>query len=361
MPAPFVFDSHVDTLQLALDMGIDLTEGSPGHLDLGRAKEGGLGAVVMTAWVHPKYCQAGQGGARARADLLFDELDRFAMSAAREARIVRTQQDWLNARESGQLALLAGMEGGHPLEEREDLLEHFFDRGLRVLTLVWNNHLPWVRSCEPNAPDGIPDGLSPFGCELVERMNELGIVVDLSHSGKRSFYDALEATGKPVIASHSACSALHDHQRNLDDDQLRALALNGGVVGVPFLPSFLDGEAQAEAARLRSEAGYRDLRAASAAELEVLRTAHMREVMAPLKIERLVDHIEHIARVAGVEHVGLGSDFDGITTTVAGLEDAAGYPNLIEPLRVRGFSGDEIEAICGLNMERVLLASLPQA
>jgi len=331
---------------------------SPGQLDLPRARAGGLGAVVMTAWVHPRYCKK-IGGARGRAESLLDELGKFALSAPDEVGLVRTASDWSAARANGQLALVAGMEGGHPLEEDGRLLDIFFERGLRVLTLVWNNHLPWVRSCDPQVPAGVPKGLSAVGRGLVMRMNELGILVDVSHCGPRSFYDALDASSKPVIASHSACRALHGHQRNLDDDQLRALGANGGVVGVPFLPSFLDREAEQEAARWRDTDDYRALRGSSDAGLEVARTRHMKKVLPPLAIERLVDHIEHVASLLGIEHVGLGSDFDGITATVAGLNDASCYGNLVMPLRARGFSEGDIAAVCGLNMERVLLASLP--
>ncbi len=358
METPFLFDAHVDTLQLSLDMGVNLAQTSPGQLDLPRARAGGLGAVVMTAWVHPRYCKPENGGAFQRAELLLDELDGLAQRAPEQTKLIRTQADWNEARAQGKLALLAGMEGGHPLEASEAKLEHFAERGLRVLTLVWNNHLPWIRSCEPDAGPDVPAGLSAFGRHLVRRMNELGVLVDVSHSGTRSFYDALEASTKPVIASHSACFALNPHRRNLDDDQLRAIAGNGGVVGVPFLPSFLDSDAQATSARLRDTDDYRGLAASNGTELEVVRTAHMQAVMPPLSIQRLIDHIQHIAEVAGVEHVGLGSDYDGITTTVEGLPDASSYPALIGPMGERGFSREDIAAICGGNMERALLASL---
>lgn len=359
MGSPFVFDSHVDTLQLALDMGVDLVEGSPGQLDLPRARDGGLGAVVMTAWVHPRYDKPENGGSFARAEKLVDELDGLANRASDQVLFIRNRGDWQTARAEQKLALLAGMEGGHPIECSLEKLDHFFERGLRVLTLVWNNHLPWVRSCEPDAGSDIPEGLSVFGRAVVVRLNELGIVVDVSHCGERSFYDALETTNKPVIASHSACSALNPHQRNLDDEQLRTIRDNGGVVGVPFLPSFLDRDAQEASARLRAGEGYRSLVASNGTELEVRRTEYMSTVMPPLSVERFIDHIEHIAEVAGIEHVGLGSDFDGITTTVEGLSDASGYQSLVQPLRARGFSEADITAVCGGNMERVLLCSLP--
>jgi membrane dipeptidase len=357
--SPFTFDAHVDTLQLALDLGADLGVASPGQLDLPRARIGGLGGAVFTAWVDPRSMAPGRGGARARAEALFDRLDDLLAAHPEAVQLVRSAADWRAARESGRFALVAGMEGGHPLDGSLQTLEHFAGRGLRVLTLVWNNHLDWVRSCQPGGTEGVPEGLSGFGEHVVRRCNELGIVVDLSHAGERSFFDAIEAGERPVIASHSGCRALHDHPRNLTDDQLRALAANGGVVGVPFLPSFLDAGAQRRAAEARDTDGYRALRAETDAGLEVERTRYLAGVLEPLPIERLVDHVAHAARVAGVEHVGLGSDFDGIVSTVAGLEDASGYGALAEALRARGFDADEVAAVMGGNLERVLLACLP--
>ena len=356
---PFAFDAHVDTLQLALDLDADLAVGSPGQLDLPRAREGGLGGAVLTAWVHPKFDAPERGGSRARAEALLDELDRLAERHPDLVQLIHTRSDWSEARVSGRFAAVAGMEGGHPLEDSLETLEHFASRGLRVLTLVWNNHLTWARSCQPDAPEGTPEGLSSFGEHIVGRCNELGILVDLSHAGEQTFFDALESGEGPAIASHSGCKALHDHPRNLTDEQVRALAATGGVVGLPFLPSFLDRGAQERAARCRNTPGYQALRSATDCGLEVERTRYLASQLEPLGIERLVDHAAHIAELVGAEHVGLGSDFDGIATTVAGLEDARGYPRLVEPLLARGFSEAEVEGVLGGNLERVLLEVLP--
>jgi len=358
-PAPFVFDAHVDTLQLALELGADLAEGSPGQLDLPRARRGGLGAVVFACWVDPRYCAPERGGAGARAHALLDALHGLVERHPERVSLVRDRRDLAEARDAGRLAALAGIEGGHPLEGSLESLERFFERGLRVLTLVWNNHLPWIRSCEPDAGPEVPPGLSELGRSIVQRMDELGILVDLSHTCPESFFQALEVATRPVIASHSGCGALHAHRRNLSDDQLRALAEAGGVVGLPFLPSFLCPEAQRAAADLRATDAYRALRAGSAAALEVERTRFMARELPPLAIERLVDHLEHAVRVAGIEHVGLGSDFDGITVTVEGLEDAAGYGRLAEALGARGFTPREVELVMGGNLLRVFDEVLP--
>ncbi len=359
MSTPFVFDAHVDTLQLVLDMGVDLSVGSPGQLDLPRARAGGLAGLVMTAWVDPIHCEKGSGGAGRRADLLFDCLEAWVARAPDDIGLVRSVSDWDRLRESGRLAILAGMEGGHPLEGKLERLDAYFERGLRVLNLVWNNHLPWARTCQAGAGPDVPAGLSEFGRRIVQRLDELGVVIDLSHSGPQTIADTLETSVNPVLASHSACSALHEHVRNLDDDQLRAIGDCGGVIGVPFLPSFLDAQAAEQTAAHYKNEAYRSLTATTDAELEVKRTRFMRTVQEPLSIERLVDHIEHIANVAGIEHVGIGSDFDGIVTTVAGLEDASCYGLLVEPLGARGFGEEDVARILGLNMERVLRSVLP--
>jgi len=194
---------------------------------------------------------------------ILDELDRLAERHPDLVQVIHTRSDWSEARASGRFAAVAGMEGGHPLEDSLETLEHFASRGLRVLTLVWNNHLTWARSCQPDAPEGTPEGLSSFGEHIVGRCNELGILVDLSHAGEQTFFDALESGEGPAIASHSGCKALHDHPRNLTDEQVRALAATGGVVGLPFLPSFLDRGAQERAARCRNTPGYQALRSAT--------------------------------------------------------------------------------------------------
>lgn len=365
-PLPFVFDAHVDSLQLALELEADLGVESPGQLDLPRARRAGLGAIVFASWVDPRFIPMARGGAQSRANRLIDCLESLCSRHANQVQLVRTAADLESARSSGRLAAFAGMEGAHPLEREPGAgdwmtgLEHFHRRGLRVLTLVWNNHLPWIRSCEPDPAGVSPEGLSELGQHLVARLNELGIVIDLSHAGPRSFYDALESSTHPVMVSHSGCRALQDHQRNLDDDQLQALAKNGGVIGMPFLPSFLDRGAQERAAQVRATDGYRSLRGENSAALELARTAFMRTSVEPLAIERLVDHVVHVAELIGVEHVGLGSDFDGIATTVAGLEDCAGYQCLVEPLLARGFDDREVELVLGGNWLRVFESVLPR-
>ncbi len=355
-PRP-IFDAHVDSLQLALDMEADLGAAAPGQLDLPRARRGGLAAVVLVAWADPVYLRPERGGARARSEALFGELHRVLDRHGELVSWAGNGEHLESARARGRIAVIAGIEGGHSIEGSLEVLERFFERGLRVLTLVWNNHLDWIRSCRDGAGPEVPAGLSDFGERVVRRMNELGILVDLSHAGERSFYDALAVSAQPVIASHSGCKALHDHPRNLTDDQLRALARAGGVVGIVFCPAFLDATARAEEARIGESAAWKAIEGRNETETFLLKSRHLQQAVAPLPIDRLVDHVAHAVEVAGIDHVGLGSDYDGILRAPQGLDDASGYPLLDEALERRGFSGEEIERILYGNMARVFAAA----
>jgi membrane dipeptidase len=184
-------------------------------------------------------------------------------------------------------------------------------------------------------------------------MNELGMLVDLSHAGERSFHDALEASARPVIASHSGCKALHGHPRNLSDDQLRALAQHGGVVGIVFCTAFLKDEAQREDARLRETPEYKALTGANDTDLFLRQGEWLQQHAAPLPLDVVADHVLHACEVAGVDHVGIGSDYDGIGRTPQGLEDAACYGRLAARLVERGLSRAQVLQVLGGNMARV--------
>jgi membrane dipeptidase len=349
-----VFDAHVDSLQCQLDLGEDLGQRGSGHLDLVRGRAGGLGAVVFVSWVDPKYL-AEPGGARRRTDALLREFHALVDRHPASVRFAGNGRDLIAATTAGAIAGIPGIEGGHSIEESLDRLEELFTQGVRVLTLVWNNHLSWVRSCRGGAGSATPEGLSGFGRDVVRSMNRLGMIVDLSHASVRSFYDSLDASSKPVIASHSGCSRLHDHPRNLDDDQLRALGRSGGVVGIPFCVAFLSREAQEEDARLRESEGYRALAGRNDTDLFVEQGRFLQRQASPLPLDRVVDHVLHAAEIAGIDHVGIGSDYDGIGRTPFGLEDASCYGNLAVRLHERGLSRDEVERVLGGNMRRVFV------
>jgi membrane dipeptidase len=199
----------------------------------------------------------------------------------------------------------------------------------------------------------VPEGLNAFGRDVVRAMNELGMLVDVSHAGVRSFYDVLETSSKPVIASHSGCKALHGHQRNLDDDQLRALADHGGVVGIVFCTAFLKDEAQAEDARLRETPEYKAITGPNDTDVFLRQGEFLQRAAKPLSMDVVLDHVCHAVEIAGVAHVGLGSDYDGIGRTPEGLEDATCYGRIAAGLRTRGFGREEVLGILGGNMERV--------
>ena len=351
---PLVFDAHVDSLQKSLDLGQDLGLEGPGHLDLEKATAGGLGSAVFVCWCHPAHIGVGPHGARDRTRDLLGEFHRLIARHPGRVRFAGNGAALRAAHDAGCVAGIPGIEGGHSIEESLEQLEWFFERGVRVMTLVWNNHLSWIRSCQSGAGAGVPAGLNAFGREVVRHMNALGMLVDLSHAGERSFYDALEASEQPPIASHSGCKSLHDHPRNLSDDQLRELARRGGVVGIVFYTSFLSAEAQAEDLRLRATDVYRAMSAGSNATEAWLRQSEwLQREARPLSAEVVIDHICHAVEVAGVEHVGLGSDYDGIERAPRGLEHAGCYGLIAARLRARGFAVPDVAKILGGNMQRV--------
>lgn len=355
MPRFSVFDAHVDALQRQLDLGHDLGRRTPGHFDIERAREGGVEAVVLVSWVDPKHIEL--GGARARTALLLREFHRLVRTHPERVAFAGNARMLAGARTRSCVAGIPGIEGGHSIEEDLDHLRWFFERGVRVMTLVWNNHLSWIRSCQPGAGASIPEGLSAFGKSVVGAMNELGMVVDLSHAGERSFYDALDTTSKPVIASHSGCKALHAHVRNLTDDQLRALAQNGGVVGIVFCTPFLSAAAQREDARVRETDAYVSLQGTNDTDEFLRKGEYLQSAATPLPIDVVVDHVLHAIDVAGIEHVGIGSDYDGILRTPRGLEDASCYGALADALVARGLGAKDVALVMSGNMERVFAAA----
>ncbi len=352
LPELSVFDAHVDSLQLALDLGRDLGRSGVGHLDLERGRAGGLGQIIFVSWTDPSYLERGRGKARERTLSLLEELHALCARHPDRVGLARSGAEVARLNAEGRIAAIAGIEGGHALEDPHADLELFFERGVRVLTLCWNNHLSWIRSCRGGAGPGVPEGLSTLGRDLVRRMNELGVLVDLSHAGRRSFFDALDASDRPVIASHSGCQVLCDHPRNLTDEQLKALAANGGVVGIVFCTPFLTSAASEQEARLRASPEYAALRAANDTELNWLQGEYLQRCAEPFALDRVVEHIQHAVEVAGIDHVGIGSDFDGIQRRPAGLDDASCYPNLAARLAERGFDERDRAKVFGANMRR---------
>lgn len=353
-----VIDTHADTpseffLLSDYDFG---SRHEDGHLDLPRLREGGVDLQFLIAWV-PAGLAARPGASFDHAVALCRAIHR-TISATPGARLVGDCAEFREAREEGEIAFMIGVEGGHAIDNSLERLRELHALGARYLTLTWNNANDWADSSAEPARHG---GLTAFGREVVRELNRLGMIVDLSHVARSTFYQALEVSEAPVMASHSCAYALATHHRNLDDHQLRTLAEAGGVVGVNFFPAYLDTahgnafeELEARTAALRREiervTGDRDeaLRRSRAWRAERLWE------LPPVGAAVIVEHIDHIVQVAGIDHVALGSDFDGIATVPTDLPDCAALPYLTELLVRRGYDDDAIRKILGGNLLRIL-------
>ena len=347
-----VFDLHCDALQRSLDMGHDLGGETPGHFDLAKAARGGVRAISLTAWIDSPFADE-PGAAKRRTNALLDAADDLFERHPDRVRRVEGAAD-LRALPDGVVGCLLAIEGGHAIEEELAQLEHYAARGVRVMTLTWNNHLSWARSCQDGAPAGTPEGLSSFGREVVTRMGELGMRADLSHAAERTFYDALECEGPAPLVTHSGCKALSNHPRNVTDDQLRALAARGGVIGIPFATAFLDEKERAAEQAFRRTDAYRDAGRGGATEAHMHHGDAIQSGLAPFPIEHVVRHALHALEVAGPAHVAIGSDFDGIDRRPAGLEDASGYPALLRALADAGVDDGTVAAVAYGNAARAL-------
>ncbi|MGB8061778.1 MAG: dipeptidase [Candidatus Sulfotelmatobacter sp.] len=360
-----IIDTHADTPQRFLDEGYDIGSTDPndvGHISLDKARRGNLGAEFFSIWVDP---QTNQGHF---AQHTFDLIDSVYEQAARHPdrmMMAFSVADIERAHREHKLAACMGIEGGHSIENDMHLLRDYYRLGVRYMTLTWSNTNEWADSSgdidDPKVQHH--NGLTDFGKQVVMEMNRLGMMVDISHVADKTFWDAIATTKAPVIASHSSARALVDAPRNMTDDMLRAVAKNGGVVQVNFFSGFDDqnfrnaAEAQAkdQAAAIQK---YMDDLKAQGKPVNYLEVDRMeREWMAKIprpRLSALIDHIDHIAKVAGIDHVGLGSDFDGVSgATPAGIDSAADLPKITQALLDRGYSADDIHKILGGNLLRV--------
>jgi len=363
--AAIVVDGHMDTPQRFLDEGFDFGSNTPlteGHVDLGKARAGNLGAVFFSIWIDPRE-HAGRHAHRALA--LIDAVHRQIERHPDQMVLALSAQDIVDARSGPQkkLATLMGVEGGHAIEDDLGVLRAFHRLGVRYMTLTWSNTNGWADASGDidNPKVKHHGGLTPFGKEVVREMNRLGMLVDISHVSDATFFDAVKVSRAPVIASHSSARALTRSPRNLTDEMLRAVAANRGVVMVNFFSAFIDEEfrkgtaAQASARDAAVAAALAKLRKADAGLQLRAATAVEREWSSRLKrppLKSLIDHIDHIAKVAGVDHVGLGSDFDGISSTPEGIDSAADLPRITEALLARGYSSEQVHKILGGNLLR---------
>ena len=345
-------DSHIDTMQRVLIDRADLTQRSPvGHVDIPRLRAGGVNAPFFALWV-PTYYKGSEAirrtlDLRDAAQRLFDthpEQIALALTAADVERITR----------SGRIAAILTVEGGHQIDDDLGVLRMYYRLGIRSMTLTHFRHHNWADS-STDAP--VHNGLTEFGKDVVREMNRLGMIVDISHVSDKTFYDVLAVTAKPVIASHSSCREISDVPRNMTDDMIRALAKNGGVIGINFGEGFLnpkDAETlKASITRIAEEPTLVGKALDEYADKQQ-REGEMSKPVTYATLDDAVAHIDHAVKIAGIDHVGIGSDFDGISAPPKGLEDISKMPALAAALRKKGYSDPDIRKIFGGNTLRVL-------
>jgi membrane dipeptidase len=357
-------DTHNDVLSNELINKLDIGKlQTAGNFDLVRAKQGGLDAQVFSIWCGPQY---GKGTAFKFANREIDSL--YALIARYPDRItlVRNSGELEKAVKQKKLAALIGVEGGHMIEDRLDYIDSLAKRGMCYLTLTWNNSTSWASSAtdETTRRDSLKHvGLTDYGKQIVHHLNDLGVMIDLSHPGEQTFYDVLATTTKPVIASHSSSYTLCPFRRNLKDAQLKAIAKNGGVVFVNFFSGFLDSAffkkyndyLTVHKTELDSLTKlYNDVDLATD-RLFIIHKTETDQLRPPLSL--LIKHIDYIAKLIGVDHVGIGSDFDGAPSYPLGMDDVTDYPKITAELLKIGYTEKDIDKILGGNFLRVLKAN----
>jgi membrane dipeptidase len=350
-----VVDSHNDILSFMFDENYDIGQSSVGkyHTDIARMKQGGLSAEFFSVYVDRSY--AAQGGAARRALDLIDMVYRAAEKYPNDLAMSYSVADIRRAKKGKKIAALMGIEGGHAIENSLFALRDFYRLGIRYMTLTHNNTNDWADACCDTAKH---NGLSDFGKEVVREMNRIGMLVDISHVSDKTMSDVLDISTAPVIASHSSARALASRPRNIPDDLLRRIAKNGGVVMINFYPIFLDQKAiDASAAR---DARLKPQRDALREQLkndpkrleEELDKLNAANPLPPTPLSVLVDHFDHVAKVAGIDHVGIGSDFDGVSYLPEDMKDIAQLPNLTYELLRRGYSEGDVRKVLGENFLR---------
>ncbi len=355
-------DMHVDTAQRLLDEHVDIEQQlSDGHFDAVRAKAGGLDAQFFSIWVEPQLF--GGGGAKCvkRADDQIAAVRALAEQHPETWVLATSAADIRRAVSEGKIAALMGLEGGYAIDERLENVKRYYDLGVRYMSPAWSVSTSWAGSSGDDV--GATRGLNQFGRDVVREMNRLGMMIDVSHVSDPTFWDIVQTSTAPVVATHSACRAIADVPRNLTDDMIRALAKTGGVVNVIFYPEHLEPgwsqkkkQVDAEIAAMVQDASAAERGDAVHKKLARDRVRQREYVLRlpPVKVARIVDHIDHIVKLVGVDHVGIGSDFDGVQITTADLATVADLPNLTKELLRRGYNESDVSKILGGNMLRVM-------
>ena len=357
-----LIDTHNDILTKAVDEGAMMDRDLSGktHSDLGRWKKGGLDVQIFSV-----FCDGEKQNPFAYANRQIDTLEAVIRRNPGRIAMVSDSKSMLRAVKQHKIAAMAGVEGGHMIENDLNKLDSFYRRGVRYMTLTWNNSTEWASSAadEKNKPDLERKGLTDFGRQVVKRMNKLGMLVDLSHVGEQTFWDAMAASEKPPFASHSSVYALCKHQRNLKDEQIRAIAKRGGVVQINFYSGFLDNDyfAKRKAFKAKHAAEMDSLKKSGLSEEQytsIIDDKYRDEVnrlRAPFSL--LMEHLEYVIKLVGVDYVGIGSDFDGIDSPPSGMDDVTTYPLITKALLEKGYSKKDIYKILGGNFLRVLKAN----
>jgi membrane dipeptidase len=357
-----VVDMHADTTQRLVDEKVDLSQRlADGHFDAVRAKEGGLDAQFFSIWVEPELFGGGGAGAIRRADEQIQAVHDLAEKHPEIWELATTAADVKRIAATGKIAALMGMEGGYAIDEKIENVDRYYQMGVRYLSPAWAVSTSWAGSSGDEM--GKTRGLNDFGKQVIREMNKLGMMVDVSHLSDRAFWDIVNTSTKPVIATHSGCRAITNVPRNLTDEMIVALAKTGGVVNVIFYPEHIepgysekkkkvDGEIAAKVQRASDEEKG-DVAHKKLARDRVRREEYLKR-LPPVSVARIVDHIDHIVKLVGIDHVGIGSDFDGIQAVPVDMKSVADLPNLTVELLRRGYSESDIDKILGGNMLRVM-------
>jgi membrane dipeptidase len=358
-------DTHNDILSKVVEDHVMFDSDLKGttQSDLQRMREGGIKVQVFSIFCDDHY---GRGSAFKYANRELDSLYAVAGRNPQKMQIVYSYKELMQAVKKNKLACLSGVEGGHMIEDRMDYLDSFYKRGVRYMTLSWNNSTSWSTSAMDETQHAFivtSYGLNDFGKGVVKRMNQLGMMVDVSHIGEKTFWDVMSTTSRPVIASHSSVYMLCPVFRNLKDDQIKAIAKNGGVIQVNFFSGFLDSSylKKMSAFVKMHQSEYDSIEAAKKSgvtDSDYFSKRYKNELdsmRAPFSY--LFDHIDYIVKLVGVDYVGLGSDFDGIDSPPAGLDGVEDYPKITKELLRRGYTEKDIKKILGGNFLRVYKAN----
>lgn len=350
-------DTHGDILYNQIQSGIDIGKlQKTGNFDLVRARQGGLDVQVFSIWCDEK---GGFDLANRQIDSLYSLVKRYPSKIT----LVNSAQQLEAAVKEQKLAALIGVEGGHMIENDLGKLEALAKRGMIYLTLTWNNSTPWASSAAQETKGEIAmPGLNDFGKSVVKKLNELGVMVDLSHVGEQTFFDAIKLSTKPVLVSHSCVYGINPVPRNLKDEQIKAIGKNGGVISINFYSGFLDPTYSAKQQNFlikhKPELKTLSEKYGRSKAIDTLISQYKEEADANRpRIERVIDHIDYVVKLIGIDHVGIGADFDGAESFPQGMESVADFPKITAALLKRGYSEADIRKILGGNFVRVLKAN----